>query len=159
MPGASPRAHQAAKRLRPLWDHSICAALDRYEAQTRKSKVAICREVRGELVQRFRDRVAAQTLIQSNARLYLSSKLPKFIKESGRTIRAFDNVFKVLKRSFEQRQQFFDLLLKSYGGSVEPLGDKWAKTEVDAAQTQLNTLNTYENTVLQVARFGNPAAL
>jgi hypothetical protein len=36
---------------------------------------------------------------------------------------------------------------------------KWAKTEVDAAQTQLNTLNTYENTVLQVARFGNPAAL
>ena len=26
-------------------------------------------------------------------------------------------------------------------------------------QTQLNTLNTYENTILQVARFGNPAAL
>ena len=36
---------------------------------------------------------------------------------------------------------------------------KWVKTEVDAAQTQLNTLNTYENTVLQVARMGNPAAL
>ena len=36
---------------------------------------------------------------------------------------------------------------------------KWAKTEADAAQTQLNTLETYENTVLQVARFGNPAAL
>jgi hypothetical protein len=36
---------------------------------------------------------------------------------------------------------------------------KWAKTEVDAAQTQLNTLNTYENTILQVARMGNPAAL
>jgi hypothetical protein len=36
---------------------------------------------------------------------------------------------------------------------------KWVKTEVDAAQTQLNTLNTYENTVLQVARLGNPAAL
>lgn len=36
---------------------------------------------------------------------------------------------------------------------------KWAKTEVDAAQTQLNTLNTYENTVLQVTRMGNPAAL
>jgi hypothetical protein len=36
---------------------------------------------------------------------------------------------------------------------------KWAKTEVDAEQTQLNTLNTYENTVLQVARMGNPAAL
>ena len=36
---------------------------------------------------------------------------------------------------------------------------KWAKTEVDAAQTQLNTLQTYENTVLQVVRMGNPAAL
>ncbi|MBV8174225.1 MAG: hypothetical protein JO151_06630, partial [Verrucomicrobia bacterium] len=36
---------------------------------------------------------------------------------------------------------------------------KWAKTEVDAAQTQLNTLQIYENTVLQVARFGDPAAL
>src|SRR6516162_9418692 len=36
---------------------------------------------------------------------------------------------------------------------------KWVKTEVDGAQTQLNTLNTYENTVLQVARMGNPAAL
>ena len=36
---------------------------------------------------------------------------------------------------------------------------KWAKTEIDQAQTQLNTLQTYENTVLQVARFGNPAAL
>ena len=36
---------------------------------------------------------------------------------------------------------------------------KWAKTEIDQAQTQLNTPQTYENTVLQVARFGNPAAL
>src|SRR6516162_3037461 len=36
---------------------------------------------------------------------------------------------------------------------------KWVKTEADAAQTQLNTLNTYENTVLQVARMGNPAGL
>jgi hypothetical protein len=36
---------------------------------------------------------------------------------------------------------------------------KWAKTEVDQAQTELNTLQTYENTVLQVARFGDPSAL
>src|SRR5262249_8545871 len=36
---------------------------------------------------------------------------------------------------------------------------KWTKTEVDAAQTQLNTLQTYENTVLQLARMGNSAAL
>jgi hypothetical protein len=44
------------------------------------------------------------------------------------------------------------------GNEVVNLG-KWIKTEVDAAQTQLNTLNTYENTVLQVARMGNPATL
>lgn len=36
---------------------------------------------------------------------------------------------------------------------------KWSATQVSAAQTELNTLNTYENTVLQVARMGNPAAL
>ena len=36
---------------------------------------------------------------------------------------------------------------------------KWAKTEADAAQTEVNTLRTYENTVLQVARMGNPAAV
>jgi hypothetical protein len=36
---------------------------------------------------------------------------------------------------------------------------KWAKTEVDQAQTEINTLRTYENTVLQVARMGDPAAL
>jgi len=36
---------------------------------------------------------------------------------------------------------------------------KWAKTEVDAAQTELNTLNQYEQTLLYVTRFGNPAAL
>ena len=36
---------------------------------------------------------------------------------------------------------------------------KYAQTEVAAVQTQLNTLQTYENTILQVARMGNPAAL
>lgn len=36
---------------------------------------------------------------------------------------------------------------------------KWSATQVSTAQTELNTLNTYENTVLQVARMGNPAAL
>jgi len=46
-----------------------------------------------------------------------------------------------------------------YGASEVMNFAKWAKTEVDAAETQLNTLRTYENTVLQVARFGDPAAL
>ena len=36
---------------------------------------------------------------------------------------------------------------------------KYAQTAIASAQTELNTLNTYENTVVQVARFGNPAAL
>jgi hypothetical protein len=34
---------------------------------------------------------------------------------------------------------------------------KWSASEIQEANTQLNTLNTYENTVLQVARMGNPA--
>ena len=46
-----------------------------------------------------------------------------------------------------------------YGASEVMNFAKWAKTEVDAAETQLNTLRTYENTVLQVARFGDAAAL
>src|SRR5580765_3439818 len=36
---------------------------------------------------------------------------------------------------------------------------KWAKTEVSAAQTQLNTLQSYENSLVQLSRMGNPAAL
>jgi hypothetical protein len=36
---------------------------------------------------------------------------------------------------------------------------KDAETTVKTTETALNTLKTYENTVLQVARFGNPAAL
>jgi hypothetical protein len=97
--------------------------LDRYGAESARSKVEICNKVRGQLLERFCARMAAQTLIQSNARLYLSSKLPAFIKESGRKIRAFDDVCKVVRRSFEQGASFFDLLLRSYGGSVEPLDD------------------------------------
>jgi hypothetical protein len=36
---------------------------------------------------------------------------------------------------------------------------KWSKTEVDAAQTELNTLRTYENTIVQLARLGDPSRL
>ena len=36
---------------------------------------------------------------------------------------------------------------------------KWAETEVQAAETQLNTLNTYEQQVLQVERMGDPKTL
>jgi hypothetical protein len=36
---------------------------------------------------------------------------------------------------------------------------KWIKTELDAAATELNTLHTYENTIVQLARMGDPAQL
>ncbi len=36
---------------------------------------------------------------------------------------------------------------------------KYTQTATKETETALNTLRTYENTVLQVARFGNPAAL
>src|ERR1700737_2175540 len=62
-----------------------------------------------------------ETLIQCNVRLYLSSQLSKFLTDGGRKVRAFDDVFKVLRRSFDQREQFFDLLLRPYGGSARAL--------------------------------------
>jgi hypothetical protein len=36
---------------------------------------------------------------------------------------------------------------------------KWVKTELDTAATELNTLHTYENTIAQLARMGDPAQL
>src|SRR5262249_50076465 len=77
------------------------APLNRFLGVTRaNSKVEICNKVRDELVFRYRDRMACETLIQANARLYLSIKLPKFVNVRGRTIRGFGEVFKVEKRSF-----------------------------------------------------------
>jgi hypothetical protein len=49
-------------------------------------------------------------------------------------------------------------LAQDAGNEITNLA-KWTKTEVDAAQTEINTLKMYENTVLQVARMGDPAAL
>ena len=97
------------------------APLARFEAKTAKSKMDICTGVRSELVSRFRKRMATETLIQGNVRLALSTKLPRLIKEDGRVVRGFDEVFKVLRRSFEQRARFFNLLLSSYGGAVQAL--------------------------------------
>ena len=95
--------------------------LSRFEEKTAKSKVNICTRVRSELVSRFRKRMVNERLIQGEVRLALSTKLPRLIKEDGKVIRGFDQVFKVLRRSFDHRAQFFNLLLSSYGGSVEPL--------------------------------------
>jgi len=96
-------------------------ALDRYEKETNASTIDICSSVRRELVDRFRRRMADETLIQSNLRLSLSTRLPAFTKQDGRKVKGFADVFKVVARSFEQRSQFFDVLLRGYGGSVTPL--------------------------------------
>ena len=94
--------------------------LNRFLEDTRgSSKVEFCSKVRDELVSRYRDRMACETLIQANVRLYLSSQFPKFVTDAGRKVHGFDEVFKVLRQSFDQRQQFFDLLLRSYGGGVK----------------------------------------
>jgi hypothetical protein len=95
------------------------APLDRYLAHTRTaSRIPIVSQVRDELVFRYRARMDAETLIQTNCRLYLSSKLPPLaLTEDKKKVRGFDEVFKVLRRSFEQREQFFDLFLRQYGGS------------------------------------------
>jgi hypothetical protein len=98
--------------------------LDRFEAETEKSKIEICSRVRDELVSRFRARMKAETLIQANARLALSTRMPRFVKEEGKRVKGFADVFKILKRSFDQRERFFDLLLRSYGGEVKGLGDQ-----------------------------------
>src|SRR5271165_3980220 len=96
--------------------------LNRFEEDTRaNSKVEICSKVRDELAFRYRGRMDRETLIQANVRLYLSSQIPKLVSAAGRRVRGFDEVFKVLRRAFDQRQQFFDLLLRSYGGSVQAL--------------------------------------
>jgi len=58
---------------------SLSGPLNRFLEDTREnSKVEFCSKVRDELVFRYRDRMACETLIQANVRLYLSSQLPKF---------------------------------------------------------------------------------
>ena len=91
------------------------------DATWRNSQIEICTSVREELVSRFQGRMEEGTLIQTQVRLYLSSQLPRFVTDSGRRVRGFEDVFKVLRRSFEQREHFFNLLLASYGGSVRDL--------------------------------------
>ena len=97
-------------------------ALGRFQGDTwRYSKIDICTSVRQELVTRFRGRMEDETLIHTKVRLYISSNLPKLLSKDGRQVRGFQDVFKALRRSFEQREAFFNLLLAAYGGSVRGL--------------------------------------
>src|ERR1700730_7551313 len=64
------------------------APLNRFLGITKaNSRLEICSRVRDELVFRYRDRMACETLIQGNVQLYLSSQLPKFVSDRGRKIR------------------------------------------------------------------------
>jgi hypothetical protein len=98
-------------------------SLDRYEGETRKhsNAPALTKEVREELAGRYRGRMANETLIMNNVSIYLSAKIAKLETEGGKRIRGFNRVFEVIKRSFEHRAAYFNLLLRSYGGSVTPM--------------------------------------
>ena len=97
------------------------AALSRYETETANCKVPTAIAMREELASRYRKRIESETLLRSECRLYLSTRLNKLTTESGKRVRGFKYLFDVVRRSFEQRAQFYDLLLRSAGGRVEPL--------------------------------------
>jgi type IV secretion system protein TrbE len=98
--------------------------LDRYAAQTAKSKIEICSKVRGDIEARFRKLMNSERLIQANVRISLSAKLPSFVKDGGRKVRAFSDVFKIFARSFKQREQHFKVLMASQGGAIKALNNQ-----------------------------------
>jgi hypothetical protein len=95
--------------------------LARYEEETKKSKAPRTAAIRRELVDRYRRRIERETLLRTECRLYLSTKLARLTTETGKKVRGFEYLFQVVERSFAQRAQFFQLLLQASGGSVEPL--------------------------------------
>jgi TraG P-loop domain len=98
------------------------ADLDRYDAQTETAQCPqVTRRVRRDLVRRFRKRMESETLIRSNCRIYFSAKLQPLKNESGKRIRGFRQVFEVVKRSFESREAYIAMLLRRYGGTIQPL--------------------------------------
>ena len=107
--------------------------LDRFKEVTWRANGTapeITKRVRDELVVRFRGRMSDETLIQNNVRLYVSSQLPAFVTRGNRKVRGFDDGFKVVRRSFEQRESFFNMLLKGYGGEVRGLDNRGHYTEI-----------------------------
>jgi hypothetical protein len=102
----------------------FAAPLDRFSEATWRANgncPEITRRVRDELLVRFRSRMHQETLIQGQVRLYVSSRLPKFVTERGRKVRGFEDVFKIHQRAFQQREVLMNLLLCRYGGSVRAL--------------------------------------
>jgi hypothetical protein len=95
--------------------------LARYEEQTKNARSPRTVAIRKELVKRYRVRMEEETLLRTECRLYLSTKLGKLTSETGKRMRGFEYLFQVVARSFAQRAQFFELLLQGSGGSVEAL--------------------------------------
>jgi hypothetical protein len=98
--------------------------LDRYATETAKSKIAICTAVRNDIEARYRKLMKQERLIQANVRLSISTKLPAFVRDGGKKVRAFGDVFKIFARSFKQREQHFKLLLASQGGGLKGLDNQ-----------------------------------
>jgi TraG P-loop domain len=88
-----------------------------FESVTEGCGVDICKSVRSELSSYFRRRMEAQTLIHSNVHIYISKRV-------NTTRSAFKEVFQVVKRTFEERGQYFDIVLRSLGGSAKPLDNE-----------------------------------
>lgn len=91
--------------------------IGRFERCTLDNPV-ICQELREKIALYFRNRMNTSKLIRSSVYLYLS----KSVKQTRRS--AFDEVFAVIKRAFEQRHNYFDTTLRVMGGSAISLNDE-----------------------------------
>jgi hypothetical protein len=95
--------------------------LDRYAANTKESP-EITNLVRSELTGRFRKRMRKNELLRTTVRICLSTKLDRIV-DDGHRVKGFEESFRVVKRSFDLREQYFDMLLRQYGGGVRSLDD------------------------------------
>lgn len=132
--------------------------LDRYAAQP--SDIEICTKVRGELVSRFRKRMSEETLIKATVRISLSRKMPPFIKEhNGKSVKGFEQVFRVMSRSFDHTEHYWNAVLSSSGGSVKALDNDQSYDELlkfwspsQARQPRFKDLN-WMRPIDQLCRF------
>ena len=76
------------------------SSLARYQEQTKNAKSPRTIAIREELVKRYRARVEEETLLRTECRLYLSTKLGKLTSETGKRVRGFEYLFQVVARSF-----------------------------------------------------------
>jgi type IV secretion system protein TrbE len=113
--------HDERLQLHFYTSNDFGSSLDRFENDTKSCSIDIAKDVRTEIAHRFRTRIEERTLVQTNLRLYLSCKIPRLVSSSGRS--TFKEMFRVVKRSFEQRASFFEFLLKGQSGRIQPLNN------------------------------------